>query len=429
MSGKFQDQLKELLDNKVITKDVALSISDYYKRNEDNSSSKLFVVFGIIGAILASLGIILVFAHNWDEMSRFSKCVVSFLPLVVGQLFCGYALFSKNDSPAWKESSASFLFFAVGATISLVAQTYNIAGDFANFIFTWMILGLPLVYLMKSNIVSLLYLIGITIYGINTNYFYYSEPHNYTYWLLLIGIAPHYYRLIKAEATNFGAIHNWFIPTSIAICLGSINNKGSGGNDLLYFSYTFLFGCFYFIGKTSFFKSDKLLSNGFSIVGKLGGLYMLYLASFRWLWEDIGKEYFDYSSILTIVSVALFILAIVLFFYIRKLKTVTLNEILQYSFLIIGLCYFISKGSVIVPVFICNLYLLLIGIREIQKGNAEGSIARLNFGVLLITILIVCRFFDTEMSFIVRGTLFILVGVGFFGLNYYLLKNKKKDEK
>jgi hypothetical protein len=72
---------------------------------------------------------------------------------------------------------------------------------------------------------------------------------------------------------------------------------------------------------------------------------------------------------------------------------------------------------------------LLIGIREIQKGNEEISIARLNFGVLIIAILITCRFFDTEMSFIARGILFILVGVGFFGLNYYLLKNKKQHEK
>ncbi|MEO5776487.1 MAG: DUF2157 domain-containing protein [Flavobacterium sp.] len=428
MSSNLQDQLKELLDNKVITEDVALSISAYYKQNEDNSSSKLFLVFGIIGAILASLGIILVFAHNWDEMSRLSKCIVSFLPLLVGQLFCGYALFAKNDSPAWKESSASFLFFAVGATISLVAQTYNIAGDFAGFMFTWMLLCLPLLYLMKSNIVSLLYIVGITVYGINTNYFYYTKPHDYSYWLLLLGVLPHYYGLIKAEATNFRAIHNWFIPISIAICLGSISGKQSN-SELLYFSYVFLFGCFYFIGMTRVYASEKILANGFSIAGKLGGLFMLYMGGFKFLWESLEKDYFDFVSTLTIATAGLFLLAIALLYHIRKLKTLALNEILQFSFLIIGLCYVISKGSVIVPVFICNIYLLLIGIREIQKGNEESSIARLNFGVLIIAILIFCRFFDTEMSFIVRGILFILVGVGFFGLNYYLLKNRKQDEK
>lgn len=427
MSDKLQDNLKELLENKVISEDVALAISDYYKRTENNGSSKLFVVFGIIGAILASLGIILVFAHNWDEMSRFSKCIVSFLPLIVGQAFCGYSLFTKSDSPAWKESSAAFLFFAVGATISLVAQTYNIPGDFSGFMFSWMLLCLPLVYLMKSNIVSLLYIAGITVYGINTNYFLNSEAFNFTYWILLLGIMPHYYGLLKVEATNFRAIHNWFIPTSIAICLGSISSNHTN-NDLLYYSYAFLFSCFYFIGKISFFEQSKSLANGFSIIGKLGGLFMLYLGSFKFVWQDIGKEYFDFS-VLTFVSAGLFLLAIALLYHIRKSKVLSVKEIFQFSFLLIGFCYLISKGAWLFPAFICNIYLLFIGIREIQKGNDESSIARLNFGVLIITILIICRFFDTEMSFIIRGMLFILVGVGFFGLNYYLLKNKKQDEK
>jgi hypothetical protein len=427
MSGKFHDQLKELLDNKVITEDVALSISDYYKKNEDNGTSKLFVVFGIIGAILASLGIILVFAHNWDDMSRFSKCLVSFLPLIIGQLFSGYSLFNKSESAAWKESSASFLFFAVGATISLVAQAYNIAGDFSGFMFTWMLLCLPLVYLMKSNIVSLLYIAGITVYEINTGYSYDSQPHNFMYWLLLLGVMPHYYQLLRSGSANFRAIHNWAVPISIAICLGSISGKGSN-NDLLYFSYVFLYSCFYFIGKTRLFEQDKLLANGFSIIGKLGGLFMLYMGSFRYLWVDLQNDYFDNSS-LTFVTSGLLIAAIALWYHIRKYKMLAINEILQFTFLIIGLCYFISKGSFILPIFICNIYLLIIGIREIKKGNAESSIARLNFGVIIITILIICRFFDTEMSFIVRGVLFILVGVGFFGLNYYLLKNKKQDEK
>lgn len=427
MSDKLQDNLKELLENKVISEEVASAISAYYKRTENSGSSKLFVVFGIIGAIVASLGIILVFAHNWDGMSRFSKCIVSFLPLIIGQLFCGYALFRKSDSHAWKESSASFLLFAVGATISLVAQTYNIAGDFAGFMFTWMLLCLPLVYLMKSNIVSLLYIAGITVYGVNTNYFFNSSSYDFTYWILLLGIMPHYYRLLKAEATNFRAIHNWFVPTSIAICLGSISCNHSN-NDLLYYSYAFLFSCFYFMGKTGFFEQGKSLANGFSIIGKLGGLFMLYLGSFKFLWQDIGNEYFDFSM-LTFVSAILFLSAIALLYHNRKSKVLAVNEIFQYSFLIIGLCYPLSKGVGLIPVFICNIYLLFIGIREIQKGNEENSIARLNFGVLIIAILIFCRFFDTEMSFIIRGMLFIMVGAGFFGLNYYLLKNKKQDEK
>jgi hypothetical protein len=39
--------------------------------------------------------------------------------------------------------------------------------------------------------------------------------------------------------------------------------------------------------------------------------------------------------------------------------------------------------------------------------------------------LILCRFFDTDMSFVIRGILFLIVGLGFFLANYWTLKQKK----
>lgn len=428
MADKFQDQISELLDNNIINKEVALSIANYYKKSDDSGTSKLFLTFGVIGAILASLGVILVFAHNWDSMSRFSKCLVSFLPLVVGQFFCGYSLFSKNNSAAWKESSASFLFFAVGATISLIAQTYNISGDFSSFLFTWMLLCLPIVYLMSSNLVSLLYIIGITVYTINANYWNYYKPFDFNYWFLLLAVVPHYYKLLKGTATNFRALHNWFFAASMTICWGTFGGH-SGNNDLLYFGYSFLFTSFYFIAKTKYYNSEKLLVNGFAIIGKLGILFMLYIGSFKYLWTDLANDYFDFISMLTYSTTTLFILSLLLLIKLWKDKTLAGNEIMQYAVLFFGLCYLISKGNELAPVVLCNAYLLLLGIREIQKGNATDSIPRLNFGVLIIAILVACRFFDTEMGFLARGILFILVGVSFFALNYYMLKKRKQNEK
>ena len=427
MADKFQDQIKELLDNNIITEEVALSITNYYKTSDDSGTSKLFLTFGVIGAILASLGVILVFAHNWDSMSRFSKCVVSFLPLVVGQFFCGYSLFSKNNSAAWKESSASFLFFAVGATISLIAQIYNISGDFNSFMLTWMILCLPILYLMSSNLVSLLYIIGITVYAINTNYWSYFKPFDYNYWLLLLGVMPHYLQLLKGTETNFRAIHNWFITASLTICWGAFGNHYQN-DDLLYFGYCFLFTSFYFIAKTKYYNNEKLLVNAFAIVGKLGILFMLYLGSFKYLWNDLANDYFDFTSLLTYSTATVFILSLLLLIKFRKAKALAVNEITQYAVLFFGLCYLISKCNELTPVVFCNAYLLLLGSKEIQKGNATDSIARLNFGVLIIAILVACRFFDTEMGFLARGILFILVGVSFFALNYYMLKKRKRNE-
>jgi hypothetical protein len=43
----------------------------------------------------------------------------------------------------------------------------------------------------------------------------------------------------------------------------------------------------------------------------------------------------------------------------------------------------------------------------------------------VIAVLAICRFFDTDLSFILRGLMFILVGAGFVYFNYQLIQKKK----
>jgi uncharacterized membrane protein len=199
MSKIEKTVLEELIEHRIISAETAAAIENYYKNKEQDSPSKLLLVFGILGALLGGLGIILVFAHNWDDFSITIKCILSVLPLALGQLLCAYTLFKKPDSQMWRESSASFLFLSIGASIALIAQTYNIPGDFSSFILTWCLLGLPLVYILKSQVASLLYLIGITVFCVSKNYFGYPRYEDHWYWMLLAAILPNYYTLIKEK--------------------------------------------------------------------------------------------------------------------------------------------------------------------------------------------------------------------------------------
>ena len=159
---KIQKELIELVEAGVISQSTADDISDYYKSRRGSSKSRLLIIFGVLGAMLVGLGIILILAHNWDDLSRASKTVIAFIPLIAGQLICAYTLWKQSESTAWREGATTFLVFAVGASISLVSQIYNIPGDLGSFFLTWSLLCLPLIYVMKSSTASLLYLIGIT---------------------------------------------------------------------------------------------------------------------------------------------------------------------------------------------------------------------------------------------------------------------------
>ena len=96
MSDKITNELQELLKANVVTEETAKKIQQYFDEKQEGNQNKLSSVFGIVGAILVGLGIILVFAHNWDTLSRLTKTLLSFLPLLIGQLFCGYSIL-KNQ--------------------------------------------------------------------------------------------------------------------------------------------------------------------------------------------------------------------------------------------------------------------------------------------------------------------------------------------
>lgn len=75
-----------------------------------------------------------------------------------------------------------------------------------------------------------------------------------------------------------------------------------------------------------------------------------------------------------------------------------------------------------------NLAILLIGIKTILRGIKQNHLGVVNFGLIIISTLILTRFFDTNISFLLRGLIFIGIGIGFFVTNYQLLKKRKAHE-
>ena len=71
-----------------------------------------------------------------------------------------------------------------------------------------------------------------------------------------------------------------------------------------------------------------------------------------------------------------------------------------------------------------NCYALWLGIDILARGIRSDSVARANFGLLLIAVLAISRFFDSELSFVTRGLGFILVGAGFLIANILMFKKR-----
>ena len=82
----------------------------------------------------------------------------------------------------------------------------------------------------------------------------------------------------------------------------------------------------------------------------------------------------------------------------------------------------------LVSVVLVNLFVFGIGLLTILEGAKKNHLGILNYGLLIIIVLVLCRFFDTDLSFVIRGLLFLSVGIGFFATNYWMLKKRKTNE-
>ncbi len=420
MSSKLKKDISELLRAEVITPQIASDISTYYqsKKPGATSTNTLLVIFGILGSLLVGLGVILILAHNWDAFSRPVKTLFSFVPLIIGQLFAALALFRKK-TVVWREASATFLFFAIGASISLISQVYNVPGSMQDFLLAWILLGTPLIYLLRSHAAAILFLLFSTIYACNVGYFNDASPWYYIALLAVIG--PFYFQQIKTNATNaMTALYHGLVPLSILIVMGGFITSGFTGFVL----YVTLFGLFYNIGKLSFLNHLSDRKNGYVLLGSLGTIITLLFTTFSWVWDDFDSMRGQDQDVILAVSLAIMTITAIVYSHFRQNSKD--YSWMRYAFVLFGIIFFLAPVASEGPKILTNLLVLALGIDIVRKGAQAEKFSLLNYGMLIITSLIACRFFDMDISFVLRGLLFVLMGVGFFIANYLMYRKQQK---
>ncbi len=114
-------------------------------------------------------------------------------------------------------------------------------------------------------------------------------------------------------------------------------------------------------------------------------------------------------------------------FFIRfgKYKSLSELNLMELVFLIFIIIFIIGLKAPF-AVILVNLLIFTIGIFTIRLGAKKDHLGILNYGLLIITALVICRFFDTDLSFVFRGMLFVGVGLGFFFANSRMLKKRQE---
>jgi uncharacterized membrane protein len=426
MSKQFVNELGELESAGVIDAETAKRIADFYAgKNKSSSDGRINLVFAILGTILVSLGIILVVAHNWDQLPRFIKISFAFLPVLIGQGLCVLALKKYPAKKVWRECSSVFLFFAVGACIAMISQVYHIPSSGGTFVFTWMLLVFPLIYLMRSAITSLLYIVGITAFA---TYFGGGTGISIIHYCWMLGLViPYYLLLIKYEPrSNYCFLHHWILPLSVILSYGFVFHDNS---DMQILGYTCICATFYLLGTYANFLQHKIMSNGYLVIGSIGTVIILLIAGFDDFWNLGGilgdEEINPMRDILPLIFVFSFACYLAYLFIVVKKQAINWLGLVFIPFTLI---YFLFSNNPGLAAIFINILTLAAGLATIQRGNRLNHLGILNYGLIIIALLVICRFFDDQISFVIRGLMFIAVGIGFFVANNRLIKKRKLNE-
>lgn len=420
---KFTRELEELLANGVITSDVAEKIRAYYARPA-TGSSRMVIAFGIIGALLVGMGAVLIIAHNWDDLSTTAKLAVGFTPMFAAQVAGAVLIYKNSESSAWREAVSAILIFGIATAISVVSQVYNIHGDLEGFLLAWTALTLPIIYIMRSWMASLLFWIGITWYATEAGFGWFrpNHPPSY-YWPMAMAALPYYIFLIKRRPNaNSISFHNWIIGISITIVLAL--GDYDAGEDLIIPAYITLFSVFMLIGQLPYFANGKLISNAWLIGGSAGTIGLLLFMTFEW--PDLsGKPSEWWISWPLFLWIFLFVIASIMLYVVGKKNGFRNVLSKSYAFLIFLVLFLIGLSEPLISRGLANIAILALGVYTIREGALADKLWKMNYGLLILTVLIACRFFDTDMSFVIRGLLFMGIGAGFFAMNLYVMKKRK----
>lgn len=421
------EQLPELVEKGIIPGGSIELIQNHFGPVDKRFSSRTaLTLFGLIGAVLIGLGIILIFAHNWEQLDKMARTVIAVGILLLGQNVAGIALWFKKDSAAWTESASAFLMVTIGASIAIIGQTYHIADDFSNYILIWMLVSIPVVYIMDVKTPALLYLIGVTIWVVTKET---SDIDKQFIWILLAFLGPYYRKLVKIDAyANPIVLFSWIFIVCFYIAFGMA--FGTYMTQLSFFIDANLVAITYFIGVLWFNESAKIWQMPFKVIGLIGCIGLSFLLTFQDIWLSLK---IDYSSLGKMeIVLALLLLAITVFL---GNKLVNRNQS-RHLFLSaapviagIGFLLLLLDDSGINAILLCNAYVLSLSVYFILRGIREGAIGTLNIGMLLVSALIIMRFLDANFSFVTRGLLFVVLGSSFLAANWIMVRRKKEVTK
>lgn len=425
----LKEELPDLVQREVVDPATAERLTRHYELNAlgDGSATRKLML-ALLGCLLVGAGVILLFAHNWDELSRPARAAVSLGQLALAQAFAAYALLRRPGAAAL-EGSGALLALAIGAAIGLISQTYHLAGELGDFMLVWIALGAPLVYVLPARIVATLVLIAAPWLAFERAR---DVDHGFAYLVAIASMLPALaLREHGSRADGLTLLARWAFVLTVPLGAAPLVVERAGGPWLPF--YAGLAAAFVALG-VSLERGASFPRRPLSIAGGLGTVLLALLLSYHEVLDEVLNNHPpDYANRATWPAMAAFGIALLALGVaaVRARDVVKANEPAALALLgvnavllaIYGLAH--TGASIEGLAIVASVALLALGGALLALGLRAHSASLSNKGLGVLALLFTARFFDTELSFIARGLGFMLLGAAFLAINVLLSRKAK----
>ena len=395
-----------------------------YHQVKEESTNLFLVIFSSLASLLIGVGIISIFATNWDDFDRLTKTILSFIPLLVGAGLFLFTNIKKSEVVAWRESTSGFLMLSFGASMGLISQVYHNGGTLQDFLTFWLLFSLPLVYFFKSYFVFLIYAIFSVGLGVSTN----GDNSLVQSWLIPFAIVPYFILQLRSQPSENKTIVSAWVLT-----------LGFGG--LLFANFWEVYGfllvmmstlasMFYLVGKYFHGNETSILKQPMQLLSYLTVIFLSFLLTFfavtKELMDEMVDDYFirDFEASDLYYTVFLVFFSAIAGYFLFKLlaKGLKVNWFVVLSPLLFLIMLFLSEDTALFVVALFILFLFVFGVFMVVRGVNQKSMLELNLGMLLIIAIILSKFFEVDVPLTLKGVVSILLGIGFLITNIILSK-------
>lgn len=422
----FLGEINQLSRDTVIDDAVADRLRKHYEpmlaTSKSSAANFAIILFSCLGALLIGGGIILIFAHNWAELSRPARAMISISMPIVALLISFYVII-QDKSRSWREGAGVFLFVSAISCLALISQTYYLGGSMKAFLFAVLIMTVPVPAMLRSMGSIILYLAVIVGWYMSAmEFFGLSGIFDRIMFFVFPALASVYLFITYTDKSRREKIIDAYVITvflAFAFPMAFAFFETEITPLTFFAAATIMFALGSVAGRSE--KDIQSVARPFIIFGFGVIIITAILLQITDTYEFIFVVEFHVADL---VLAVLALLIAGFGFY----KRLIFESLLCCVPLVCFLFTYLVNIAAVNIIFI-SLAIAAVSVAGFVQGVKRISLGTVNLACLLFLSAILVRFFDGEFSTLARGISFIICGVIFLVVNVAMVKHRNKQSK